>query len=143
MSSNPFVGMKNRRTKSLVENCVNSPILHPYRSIKCRNQRAGDLTEGATHFWVRDPSASGSIQWGLFLPKCIAPNIMGGREPSTTWLATEANAPVSRQLWAVNAFSFELFTFDYPLFPPFGFCLLAFIHYNLLVTFTVFPRFNR
>ena len=25
-----LVGMKDRRTKSLVENCVNSPILHPY-----------------------------------------------------------------------------------------------------------------
>jgi len=25
-----LVGMKDRRTKPLVENCINSPILHPY-----------------------------------------------------------------------------------------------------------------
>jgi len=25
-----LVGMKDRRTKPLVEKCVNSPILHPY-----------------------------------------------------------------------------------------------------------------
>ena len=36
-----LVGMKDRRTKPLVENCVNSPILHPYRSIICKNLELG------------------------------------------------------------------------------------------------------
>ncbi|PKO07821.1 MAG: hypothetical protein CVU40_18635 [Chloroflexi bacterium HGW-Chloroflexi-2] len=33
-----IVGMKDRRTKPLVEYCVNSPILHPYLPNICVNQ---------------------------------------------------------------------------------------------------------
>ena len=43
-----LVGMKDRRTKPLVENCVNSPILHPYgRSIA----KTWSFSRGAMHFW--------------------------------------------------------------------------------------------
>ena len=45
-----LVGMKDRRTKPLVENGVNSPILHPYRSIICNNRSLGlqDLSSPAS-----------------------------------------------------------------------------------------------
>jgi len=42
-----LVGMKDWRTKSLVGNCVNSPILHPYTSIICNN-----LEPGITRFVI-------------------------------------------------------------------------------------------
>ena len=126
---------------------------------------------GATHFLVQDSSSPYSIQRILLFSKCIAP-LIGFNSPwieihgytgsnrmnsvgCCFWCIAiivgmvECSPPIKNttekasQPSAVSSQRFFLSTVHFRLSTFFPFCLLAFIHYNLLVTFTVFPRFNK
>ena len=120
---------------------------------------------------VQDSSSPYSIQRILLFSKCIAP-LIGFNSPwieihgytgsnrmnsvgCCFWCIAiivgmvECSPPIKNttekasQPSAVSSQRFFLSTVHFRLSTFFPFCLLAFIHYNLLVTFTVFPRFNK
>jgi len=66
-----LVGMKDRRTKSLVENCVNSPILHPYGRSFATTWSLGlqDLSSPASRTHTHAHAAGNIPGMGVFPPK--------------------------------------------------------------------------
>ena len=66
-----LVGMKDRRTKSLVVNCVYSPILHPYGRSFASTWSLGsqDLSSPASRTHTHAHAAGNMPGMGVFSPK--------------------------------------------------------------------------